>query len=103
MSNPNNTTPERSYKLPLLLFVAIAGYFLWTEHRAHVIEFLPYAFLFACVGIHFFMHGSHGSHGGHDDHEHLSDEGSNRENISATQLTHQSASDGSETDRSKQS
>lgn len=100
MSNPNNTTPERSYKLPLMLFFAIAGYFLWTEHQAHVIEFLPYAFLIACLGIHFFMHGSHGSHG---DHEHRSDEPSNRENTSATELTHQSVSDGSETDGSKPS
>ncbi len=51
-------------KLPLVVFLAIAGYFLWTEHRAHVIEFLPWILVLGCVGMHFFMHRGHG-HGGH--------------------------------------
>ena len=46
-------------------FVLIAAYFLITEHRAHVIEFLPLALLAACPLLHFF-HG-HGSHGRKDD------------------------------------
>jgi hypothetical protein len=52
----------------LLGFLAIAGYFLVTEHWAHIIPFLPWLLLLACPLMHFFMHGGHGGHGGgHDD------------------------------------
>ncbi len=44
-------------------FAVVAVYFLWTEHRAHVIQFLPWAFLALCPLMHLFMHGGHG-HGG---------------------------------------
>ena len=47
----------------LLGFLAIAAYFLWTEHRAHVIAFLPYALLLLCPLMHLFMHHGHGGHG----------------------------------------
>ena len=43
-------------------FVLIAGYFLLTEHRAHVVQFLPYALLLACPLLHLFH--KHGGHGG---------------------------------------
>ena len=46
-------------------FLAIAAYFLITEHSAHVIEYLPYVLLAACPLMHFFGHGGHGGHG-HD-------------------------------------
>jgi hypothetical protein len=45
-------------------FVLIAGYFLLTEHRAHAVQFLPFALLLACPLLHMF-HG-HGGHGGGD-------------------------------------
>lgn len=45
-------------------FALIAGYFLLTEHRAHVWQFLPFALLLACPLLHM-LHG-HGGHGGHD-------------------------------------
>ena len=48
-------------------FALIAAYFLWTEHRAHVVQFLPFALLLACPLLHLF-HG-HGGHGGHEDNE----------------------------------
>ncbi len=48
----------------LLGFLAIAGYFLWTEHQAHVIAVLPWLFLLACPLMHLFMHGRHGGHHG---------------------------------------
>ena len=70
MSNSNNEQPGRSYKLPFLVFLAIGAFFLWTEHQAHVIEYLPFALLFTCVGMHFFMHGSHGGHGSHNHQAH---------------------------------
>lgn len=55
-------------KLPFFIFLAIAGYFLWMEHQAHVIEFLPWILILGCVGMHLFMHGGHGR-GGHDHSE----------------------------------
>lgn len=49
-------------------FLLIGAYFLITEHRAHVIQFLPFALLLACPLLHFFHgHGGHGGHGGHDE------------------------------------
>lgn len=48
-------------------FAAVAAYFLWTEHRAHVIQFLPWAFLALCPLMHLFMHGGH-DHGGDRPH-----------------------------------
>lgn len=50
--------------LVLIAFVAIAAYFLWTEHRAHLIGGLPYLLLLACPLMHLFMHRGHGGHGG---------------------------------------
>ena len=51
--------------LVFLGFLAIAAYFLWTEHRAHVVQFLPYVLLLLCPLLHLF-HGGHGGHGGGD-------------------------------------
>lgn len=46
-------------------FALIAGILLLAEHRAHVVEFLPFALLVACVLLHMFHgHGGHGGHGG---------------------------------------
>lgn len=50
----------------LLGFLAIAGYFLLSEHRAHAINYLPFLLLLACPLMHLFMHGGHGQHGGHE-------------------------------------
>lgn len=50
-------------KLVLVGFLIIAGYFLVTEHRAHLsgaLYYLPFVFLLACPLMHFFMHGGHG-------------------------------------------
>jgi len=48
-------------------FALIAGYFIFTEHRAHVIEYLPFVLLLACPLLHLF-HG-HGEHRGHKHEE----------------------------------
>jgi hypothetical protein len=48
----------------LAVFLAIVGILLILEHRAHLLEAWPLLFLFVCIGMHFFMHGSHGGHGG---------------------------------------
>ena len=54
--------------LVLLAFLAIAGFYLVTEHTAHVFGFLPYGLLLLCPILHLFMHGGHGGHGGQEDH-----------------------------------
>jgi hypothetical protein len=54
--------------LVLIGFLGIAGFFLWQEHRAHLLGFLPYLLLLACPLMHVFMHHGHGGHDGHGDH-----------------------------------
>ena len=51
--------------LVLIGFLAITGFFLWQEHRAHLLGFLPYLLLLACPLLHVFMHRGHGGHGDH--------------------------------------
>jgi len=51
--------------LVLLALLAIGGTLLLTEHRAHVLGYLPFLILLACPLLHMFMHGGHGGHGGH--------------------------------------
>ena len=54
-------------------FLLIAGFFLLTEHQAHVFGALPYLLLLACPLMHFFGHGhghGHGrGHGGHGENK----------------------------------
>jgi hypothetical protein len=47
----------------LLGFLAVAAFFLITEHTAHVFGVLPFLLLALCPLMHLFMHG--GGHGGH--------------------------------------
>jgi hypothetical protein len=57
------------YALGLLVFGAVAAYFLLNEHRAHFLGALPFLLLLACPLMHIFMHRGHGGHGGgHGDH-----------------------------------
>ena len=53
--------------LVLIGFLIVAGFFLATEHRAHVFGILPFLLLLACPLMHLFMHGGHGGHGGRGD------------------------------------
>lgn len=50
--------------LGFCLFLAIALFFLWQEHRAHLLGALPYVLLLLCPIIHVFMHRGHGHAGG---------------------------------------
>ena len=50
--------------IALCLFLAIAAFFLWEEHQAHVLGILPYLLLAACPIIHLFMHRGHHHHRG---------------------------------------
>ena len=51
--------------LAFIGFAAIALFFLWEEHKAHILGALPYALLLLCPLLHFF-HGGRGSHGDTD-------------------------------------
>ena len=65
--DPSSTGGSRGW-IALALFLAIAAFFLLSEHRAHVFGYLPYLLLLACPLLHMFHHGGHGGHGGHGRH-----------------------------------
>ena len=51
----------------LIGFIAVAGYFLWVEHTAHIITYLPLILLLGgFVLMHLFMHHGHGGKGSGD-------------------------------------
>ena len=56
----------------LVLFgsLAIAAFFLISEHRAHIFggQWTGPVLLAAFIGLHFLMHMGHGGHGGHGRH-----------------------------------
>ena len=63
--------------LALLVAMAVGGFYLVTEHTAHLFGALPYLLLLACPLMHVFMHHGHGRHGrpngaprGDDDDQH---------------------------------
>ena len=73
MTTPSEPSAE-PFRIPMWLglcaFLAIAAFFLWEEHRAHILGALPYLLLLACPIIHLFMHRAHGTHrSGHTSHE----------------------------------
>lgn len=51
-------------------FAAIGGYFLWSAHRVHIMQFgswLPWLLIALCPLMHIFMHHGHGHGNGHGD------------------------------------
>ena len=54
---------ERPFRIPFWLgataFLLIALFFLWEEHRAHMLGALPYVLILACPLLHVFMHHGH--------------------------------------------
>ena len=61
----NSHCAPRGYNWILIAFLAIAAFYLFTEHRAHLLGALPFLLMLACPLMHLFMH--HGHHGGHDE------------------------------------
>ncbi len=56
----------RGYLWVFMAFMAIAAFYLITEHRAHLLGALPFLLLLVCPLMHVFMHHGHGAHGAHD-------------------------------------
>lgn len=46
--------------LGFCLLLAVAVFFLWEEHSAHILGAVPYVLLLACPLIHLLMHRGHG-------------------------------------------
>ena len=60
---------ERPFRLHFwpaaCIFLAVAVFFLWQEHRAHILGILPYALLLLCLLSHRLMHHRHDHHDYH--------------------------------------
>jgi len=69
--SPDSGHGRSRYGWVLLGFLAIAGFFLFSEHQAHILGALPFVLLALCPLLHLFHgHGGHGgghSHGGSGD------------------------------------
>lgn len=62
VSQQQHDQPRSRSTVVLLAFLAIGGFFLITEHAAHLFGILPYLLVFLCPVLHL-LHGGHG--GGH--------------------------------------
>jgi hypothetical protein len=63
-AHPDDDPTPRRGKWVLIGFLLVAGFFLFTEHRAHLLGAFPYLFILACPLMHLFHHGhGHGHHG----------------------------------------
>jgi hypothetical protein len=49
--------------LALLVFLAIGGLLLFSEHQAHVLGAAVWLLPLVCIVMHMFMHRGHGGHG----------------------------------------
>jgi hypothetical protein len=64
-SDNKSTFPTPTFShAGLMIFIVIAGFFLWTEHKAHIMGALPYLIFLLCPLMHIFMHRGHGKNGG---------------------------------------
>jgi hypothetical protein len=70
LTHPHDAPRQRRFTIGACVLLAIAGFYLWTEHRAHLLGALPYILLLACAAMHLFMHHGHGKHGSPSAHEH---------------------------------
>ena len=57
----NYICPSKIFKrFAIVVFALGGGYYLWMQHRAHVLQYLPFAIFLLCPLMHLF-HG-HGKH-----------------------------------------
>lgn len=64
--NEPSPGPNRS-KWILIGFLAVGGFFLVTEHQAHLYGALPYLLILICPLMHLFHGHGHGHHDRHDE------------------------------------
>lgn len=64
----NRHAAPRGHNWILIAFLAIAAFFLLSEHRAHLLGALPFLLLLACPLMHLFMHHGHGDADQHTHH-----------------------------------
>ena len=67
----NHNSSKSIWKFVFIGFALVAGFFLVTEHRAHLFGILPFLLLAACPLMHFFGHGR----GGHAKEESKPEQG----------------------------
>jgi hypothetical protein len=68
MNGSSNTASSGRVIVTAVGFLLIAGFFLRTEHRAHLFGILPFLLiLLACPLLHLFMHGGHRGHADQSD------------------------------------
>jgi len=76
IASPSPDVRQRRFTIGACVFVAVAAFYLWTEHRAHLLGALPYILLLVCPAMHLFMHHGSGRHGsGSAQHRHDHSEG----------------------------
>ncbi|WP_119157799.1 DUF2933 domain-containing protein [Caldimonas tepidiphila] len=65
------------HSIAWVVLAAVATWFLWAEHRAHLLGALPYLILLLCPLMHVFMHRGHHGHRHRDgpSHRDADDEG----------------------------
>lgn len=68
-TSTNGSRRAWAYGLALAGLLALAAYFLFAGHRAHLLGALPYLLLLACPLMHLLMHRGHGG-GGDPRHRH---------------------------------
>ena len=72
MTHKNKNTWNIKHLASLVIIIG-GGLFLWNEHRAHLLDALPYLIFLLCPIMHLFMHKGHGDHGRkeneHDTHQ----------------------------------
>lgn len=67
--HPDENRPQEQIGAPRTIKILIGvifaiggGYYLWTQHRAHVLQYWPLAIFLLCPFMHFFGHrGHHGN------------------------------------------
>jgi hypothetical protein len=68
-----STARREGFHLPVwfrvCVFLAVATFFLWEEHRAHILGVLPYLPLLLCPIVHLFMHRGHSDDGAGHRHD----------------------------------
>jgi len=64
-----------------LILVASAFYFLFVEHGAHILPYLPYLIILLCPLMHVFMHKGHAAGHSHKDHQHQDAEQAYRQGL----------------------